>query len=287
MSMSRHRRHRQQKQEEEQKGVRARPLQGSPSSDVVDDPTLCAGSQRALRCKGAGVAWTRWRLRLLLVRLQVTAEYKHRVQRAGGGGSEQQQLLRTETLHQVERGRGGVALVPRPRVDFCPRSEGPDNSNSAATKQASSSAAQPAGGATLSKRGEGSPSPTVAPAASAAAMIDPDVLKTVRVSMGPLLGDFVVKVYTDAFLITNLNDGIKMEISNVGRPVVMVKETGGVGVDSSPSSSSSGVPRVLTADSSRHSVDRCTVRVSRRKKKTGFSVGLIWERYHHHHHHIM
>lgn len=197
----------------------------------------------------------KWRLRLLLTRLQITAEYKHRVQQitAGGGLGSEQRLLRTETLRQVEAGRRRRGLAPdypRPRVDSCLRSEGPDLANSAATKQASSTASQ----ASVSKR------------ALAAAAGDPDVLKTVQVSMGTL-GDFAVKVYTDAFLITNLNDGIKMEISNVGRPVVMVKET----VHSS-------IPRVLTADSSRSSVDRCTVRVSRRKKKTGFSVGLIWER---------
>jgi len=199
----------------------------------------------------------KWRLRLLLARLQITAEYKHRVEQiaAGGGlGSEGDEgLLRIETLRQVEAGRRrrGLALDnPRPRADSCSRLEGPDLSNSAATKQASNTASQ----ASVSKR-------TLAAAAG-----DPDVLKTVQVSMGTL-GDFIVKVYTDAFQITNLNDGIKMEISNVGRPVVMVKET----VHSS-------IPRVLTADSSRSSVDRCTVRVSRRKKKTGFSVGLIWER---------
>lgn len=196
----------------------------------------------------------KWRLRLLLARLQITAEYKHRLQQIGGLGSEGEEgLLRIETLRKVEAGRGrrGLALDnPRPRTDYCSRSDGPDLASSAATKQASSTASQ----TSVSKR------------ALAATAGDPDVLKTVQVSMGTL-GDFTVKVYTDAFLITNLNDGIKMEISNVGRPVVMVKET----VHSS-------IPRVLTADSSRSSVDRCTVRVSRRKKKTGFSVGLIWER---------
>jgi len=116
----------------------------------------------------------------------------------------------------------------------------------------------------VSKRG-GEKAPTVQ-------VIDPDVLKTVQVSMGPL-GEFVVKVYTDAFVISNLNDGIKLEISNVGRPIVMVKEA----VHSS-------VPRVLTADYSRYSVDRCTVRVSRRRKHTDslhhqHQMGVIWERY--------
>ena len=51
-----------------------------------------------------------------------------------------------------------------------------------------------------------------------------ELLKTVQVSLGEI-GDFLVDVYADGFAITNSNDGVKLEISNIGRSLVLIRQT--------------------------------------------------------------
>ena len=50
-----------------------------------------------------------------------------------------------------------------------------------------------------------------------------EALKSVKVNMGPL-GDFQINVYADGFFIASEKDNIQLEISNVGRALVLLRE---------------------------------------------------------------
>lgn len=62
-------------------------------------------------------------------------------------------------------------------------------------------------------------------AAAAAATKEAGLLRTVDVNMGPL-GDFEVKVYSDGFVVQNKEDLSLAEISNIGKSVVLVRDSG-------------------------------------------------------------
>lgn len=74
-------------------------------------------------------------------------------------------------------------------------------------------------------------------------------VKTVRVAMGPL-GEFVINVYPEGFHIQSVLDGIEVEVSNVGRSVVLVREA-----------MPTGDANVLMAESDRRTVTTCRVQV--------------------------
>jgi hypothetical protein len=60
--------------------------------------------------------------------------------------------------------------------------------------------------------------------AAAAAAADTGLIRTVDVQMGPL-GDFEVKVYADGFIVRSKKDGSVVEISNIGKAVVLVQDS--------------------------------------------------------------
>ena len=87
------------------------------------------------------------------------------------------------------------------------------------------------------------------PAGSSSPSGAADSLKSVKVSMGQL-GDFQINVYSDGFFILNEMDSTSVEISNVGRSLVLMRET--VGEERS---------KVLMANTEAHSINSCRVQV--------------------------
>jgi hypothetical protein len=78
-----------------------------------------------------------------------------------------------------------------------------------------------------------------------------EALKTVKVTMGPL-GEFEINVYADGFFIRNEQDDSQVEISNVGRTLVLVRESVGDG---------SAHSTVRMANTDQRTITTCRVQV--------------------------
>lgn len=108
-----------------------------------------------------------------------------------------------------ESGTAGTYFVRGVRSDVCKAADRPAKRAIAAVK------AKDPGSA-------GRPSGTGTPAESA--VPEPGLLRTVEVNMGPL-GDFEVKVFPDGFAVLSRQDRSLVEISNVGKSVVLVRDS--------------------------------------------------------------
>jgi hypothetical protein len=101
-------------------------------------------------------------------------------------------------------------------------------------------------------KNRGGTSPTAPPAGTPTA--EPaagEALKTVKVTMGAL-GEFEINVYADGFFIHNDQDDSQVEISNVGRTLVLVRESVGDGGAHS---------KVLMANTEQRTITSCRVQV--------------------------
>lgn len=101
----------------------------------------------------------------------------------------------------------------------------------------------------LKKSGKKGTQPDTIVSESAAPQVE--ALKTIKVNMGPL-GEFLINVYTDGFYINGEQDGIQLEISNIGRSLVLLREN----VQDLQS-------KVVMANVENHSATSCRVQVLR------------------------
>ena len=169
------------------------------------------------------------------------------------------------TMETPESSGAGAAIPRHPysiysaRTDVCHSSDQPNKKGSESTIKSATTALMDAANKAAA----------LAAAAAASAASEAGLKRTVAVNMGSL-GEFEVKVFSDGFVVNSKQDLSTVEISNIGKNVVMVRDSG-------PGEDKQSVLTVV-ATTSGH-VRTCKVQVVTASPDF-FTETVVWERYH-------